>query len=635
MPIGDRDYIRGKHPPNCTCTECTDKRLGKLRKEAHSSYISVCPRCGQKSLWHNVKEHKYECLNLKCKAVGSNPDEIARKSEFSGAYEQSAELDGVKHDSYKGGGVVNDNRKKSLSTLVPGKNNIKKIVAKVRTSKWLIALLFVFSFSICGWVISLFVGSFVPFWILFGFSSIYSIEKWLSYIIRKHKGIGKLYRLFLNLSILSLLGLIIWSGIKLFSRQFVHSPLTGSLIFFAEFILFIWMWRVIAKNGWRWPSMKLTVFSLICLFLIFAFAGVPPMSVYKDNLVTNWNTFLAEREDERKQAEAEQEKEMPEPYEVLQFKTFNDESTGLRMEYPEGWISNIIPTGDELSTRVNFEGTIGQSNMPCNLLIGYNVDFTDARGIWTSMVNLAASSLVSKCPITILGVPGYELTQEINGKNSRIFVSEWESGLLLAYRSYPTDALTSSEINTLNNCLEHLIVTASIAELKPNLPEPTPIKPIVPDIPKPESVLPEIEESDTRNPSWEELKAFLLKDDTDKMEYVFPTTVCEDFAKKLQKNAKEAGWRCAFVSVQLDGYPDWYNLGIPSYTGHACNAFETTDRGLVYIDCTSSASGSGPLHGDCIVDVQIGNDYLPKFIVPTEWKALNMGKIVDINISRW
>ena len=93
--------------------------------------------------------------------------------------------------------------------------------------------------------------------------------------------------------------------------------------------------------------MKITVFSLICVFLIFAFAGVPPMSVYKDNLVTSWNTFQAEREEERKQAEAEQEKELPEPYGVLQFKIFSDKSTGFRVEYPEGWIFNIIPTGDE------------------------------------------------------------------------------------------------------------------------------------------------------------------------------------------------------------------------------------------------------------------------------------------------
>jgi len=215
-----------------------------------------------------------------------------------------------------------------------------------------------------------------------------------------------------------------------------------------------------------------------------------------------------------------------------------------------------------------------------------------------------------------------------------IFVGEWKSGLLLAYRSYPIDALTLNEVNRLNNYLEHLIVTASIAEPKSDLPEPSPIKPLV-SILKPEPILPDIEESDTRNPSWEELKAFLLKDDTDKMEYVFPTTVCEDFAKKLQKNANEAGWRCAFVSVQLDGYPDWYNLGIPSYTGHACNAFETTDRGLVYIDVVSTHGFSG--NADKIVDVVIGKDYHPISIFPTPgWGRWgNMGKIVNINTIRW
>jgi len=44
------------------------------------------------------------------------------------------------------------------------------------------------------------------------------------------------------------------------------------------------MWRIVSKNSWRWPSMKLTIFSLICLFVIFAFAGVNPFSSYKDNI---------------------------------------------------------------------------------------------------------------------------------------------------------------------------------------------------------------------------------------------------------------------------------------------------------------------------------------------------------------
>jgi hypothetical protein len=153
--------------------------------------------------------------------------------------------------------------------------------------KWLIALLFIFILSIIGLVISLLIGSFIPLWLLVGFSFIYSVEKWFSYVTRKYKGIGKLYRLLLNLCILSVFGLLIWSGIRLFSHQFVHSSLAGSLILLAEFILFIWMWRVVSKNSWRWPSMKLTIFSLICLFIVLAFAGVQPIATYKDTVASN------------------------------------------------------------------------------------------------------------------------------------------------------------------------------------------------------------------------------------------------------------------------------------------------------------------------------------------------------------
>jgi hypothetical protein len=157
-----------------------------------------------------------------------------------------------------------------------------------KIQNWLMALILIFALSICGLGISLFVGNFIPFWILFGFSIIFSVEKWFSYIIQKHKGIGKLYKLLLNLSILSVLGLLIWSGIRLFSHQFVDSSLVGSLIFLAEFVFFIWMCRVAAKNGKQWPSMKLTVFSLIFVFLVLAFAGVSPFNELKDNFLASF-----------------------------------------------------------------------------------------------------------------------------------------------------------------------------------------------------------------------------------------------------------------------------------------------------------------------------------------------------------
>lgn len=41
MPVSDRDYIRGKHPPTCTCKECTDRRLRMLRKEVHPKGVGI------------------------------------------------------------------------------------------------------------------------------------------------------------------------------------------------------------------------------------------------------------------------------------------------------------------------------------------------------------------------------------------------------------------------------------------------------------------------------------------------------------------------------------------------------------------------------------------------------------------
>jgi hypothetical protein len=115
------------------------------------------------------------------------------------------------------------------------------------------------------------------------------------YYIRTYKIIGNIYRLLLNLSVVSLLILIVWSGISLFSQQFLKSPLIGSLVFLVEIVAFIWLCRVVAKTSKRKPSMKLTVFSLIGIFIIFAFAGVQPMARYKDqvfdgisNVVSGW-----------------------------------------------------------------------------------------------------------------------------------------------------------------------------------------------------------------------------------------------------------------------------------------------------------------------------------------------------------
>lgn len=157
-----------------------------------------------------------------------------------------------------------------------------KKLSNTKNWKWLLSLLFVFALSLAGWGIKVLIGSLIPLWLLLGFSVIHSIEKWLSFPTIRYKTVGRIYRLILNLSVLSLLGLLAWSGVLLFTQQFMQSPLIGSLLFVFELAIFIWLCRVVSKNSWRQPSLKLTIFSLICLFLIFSFAGVQPITDYKN-----------------------------------------------------------------------------------------------------------------------------------------------------------------------------------------------------------------------------------------------------------------------------------------------------------------------------------------------------------------
>ena len=79
--------------------------------------------------------------------------------------------------------------------------------------------------------------------------------------------------------------------------------------------------------------------------------------------------------------------------------------------------------------------------------------------------------------------------------------------------------------------------------------------------------------------------------------------VCADFAEAIHNNAEAVGIRAGWVSLTFEGTSE----------GHALNAFETADRGLVYIDCTNSGSpagqGKGPPSWDAIAYIEKGKKY--------------------------
>ena len=113
------------------------------------------------------------------------------------------------------------------------------------------------------------------------------------------------------------------------------------------------------------------------------------------------------------------------------------------------------------------------------------------------------------------------------------------------------------------------------------------------------------------NPTYAELVAFIKEDSTDEHPYTngsfFPVSllyVCSDFAEDVHNNAEAAGIRAAWVGIDFEGNDD----------GHALNAFETTDKGLVYIDCTGreffpSLRKYNATSWDKVAYVEVGKEY--------------------------
>jgi hypothetical protein len=62
------------HPPNCTCTICSELRMkkssGEPIDEEESDWVSIlkeCPYCHKKSQMWNKKENKLGCMNIHCR----------------------------------------------------------------------------------------------------------------------------------------------------------------------------------------------------------------------------------------------------------------------------------------------------------------------------------------------------------------------------------------------------------------------------------------------------------------------------------------------------------------------------------------------------------------------------------------
>ncbi len=116
-------------------------------------------------------------------------------------------------------------------------------------------------------------------------------------------------------------------------------------------------------------------------------------------------------------------------------------------------------------------------------------------------------------------------------------------------------------------------------------------------------------------------------DKTDQNTYVPGAYVCADFARDVYNNAEKADIRTAFVGIKFTGNSE----------GHALNAFMTTDKGLVFIDCTGlEALQAGPVNNDKIATVKIGIDYQPVGLFPVNGQTVtyaDLGTIADVQVD--
>ena len=81
-----------------------------------------------------------------------------------------------------------------------------------------------------------------------------------------------------------------------------------------------------------------------------------------------------------------------------------------------------------------------------------------------------------------------------------------------------------------------------------------------------------------KNPTFEEVRDFIIKDNTSRNEFLLNQYECRHFATEVNNSAETAGFRCGFVLL-------CYARG-----QHAVIAFDTTDRGLIYIEPQTDAA---------------------------------------------
>jgi len=118
---------------------------------------------------------------------------------------------------------------------------------------------------------------------------------------------ASLLRIAYNLTIISGFVGLVWYGYNVFMHKV--DPLVGALLFLLGLAAFIVLIRYMPRRYRRIaPSFKLTTFAVLCIVVVFTFAGVQPLAGYKSTMVQSlvdkkdeWDAGAEERQTEREQ----------------------------------------------------------------------------------------------------------------------------------------------------------------------------------------------------------------------------------------------------------------------------------------------------------------------------------------------
>jgi hypothetical protein len=104
------------------------------------------------------------------------------------------------------------------------------------------------------------------------------------------------------------------------------------------------------------------------------------------------------------------------------------------------------------------------------------------------------------------------------------------------------------------------------------------------------------------NPTLQEVVDFIKNDNTDHIQYNIDSFVCSNYAQVVHNNAEAMGYKTGWVAIAFSD----------DDVMHSCNAFNTSDCGVVYIDCTGSSAEYATISYDTVVFLDIGQPYIPQ-----------------------